>query len=147
MNIVVSFAMAFCFILLAINKIINIRRGTQTLYEAVKFINLVKNNIRFSMMDYNNIIECSKNEGFSYVNFNEQITLSDYVDERKQAEFLAFTKKIGTTDETGQIALCEEYQERFKEFYKESANREKSRVNVIGAIGILSVVCVLILGG
>jgi hypothetical protein len=147
MNIVVSFAMAFCFVLLAINKIINIRRGTQTLYEAVKFINLVKNNIRFSMMDYNNIIECSKNEGFSYVNFNEQITLSDYVDERKQAEFLAFTKKIGTTDETGQIALCEEYQERFKEFYKESANKEKSRVNVIGAIGILSVVCVLILGG
>ena len=61
MNIVVSFAMAFCFVLLAINKIINIRRGTQTLYEAVKFINLVKNNIRFSMMDYNNIIECSKN--------------------------------------------------------------------------------------
>lgn len=147
MNIVVSFAMAFCFVLLAINKIINIRRGTQTLYEAVKFINLVKNNIRFSMMDYNNIIECSKNEGFSYVNFNEQITLSDYVDERKQAEFLAFTKKIGTTDEIGQIALCEEYQERFKEFYKESANKEKSRVNVIGAIGILSVVCVLILGG
>lgn len=147
MNIVVSFAMAFCFILLVINKIINIRRGTQTLYEAVKFINLVKNNIRFSMMDYNNIIECSKNEGFSYVNFNEQITLSDYVDERKQAEFLAFTKKIGTTDEIGQIALCEEYQERFKEFYKESANKEKSRVNVIGAIGILSVVCVLILGG
>ena len=60
---------------------------------------------------------------------------------------MAFTKKIGTTDETGQIALCEEYQERFKEFYKESANKEKSRVNVIGAIGILSVVCVLILGG
>ena len=147
MNIVVSFAMAFCFLLLAINKIINIRRGTQTLYEAVKFINLVKNNIRFSMMDYNNIVESGKKEGFSYVNFNEQITLSEYVDEKIQDEFLAFTKKIGTTDEAGQLSLCDEYIERFKEFYKESATKEKSRVNVIGAIGILSVVCILILGG
>ena len=64
-----------------------------------------------------------------------------------QKEFSGFVERIGTTEEEGQLSICDEYIERFREFYKESASKEKAKVNVVGAISALCVVCVLVLGG
>lgn len=147
MNIISSLCIAFCFVLLGVNRVVNIKRNTLSLYEAVKFINMVKNNIRFSSMNYDDLIECGKKEKFSFINFCDGVTLSDYVSDKVRQEFSGFVNKIGTTDSAGQLSLCDEYIERFKTFYNESACNEKSKVNVVVSISVLSVVCVLILGG
>lgn len=147
MNIISSLCIAFCFVLLGVNRVLNIKRNTLSLYEAVKFINMVKNNIRFSSMNYDDLIECGKKEKFSFINFNDGVRLSEYASEKARREFLGFVNKIGTTDNLGQLSLCDEYIECFKAFYNESAGNEKNKVNVVISISVLSVVCVLILGG
>lgn len=147
MNIISSLCIAFCFVLLGVNRVLNIKRNTLSLYEAVRFINMVKNNIRFSSMNYDDLIECGKKEKFSFINFNDGVRLSEYASEKARREFLGFVNKIGTTDSVGQLSLCDEYTERFKAFYNESAGNEKGKVNVVISISVLSVVCVLILGG
>lgn len=147
MNLFTSLCVAVCFAVLGASRILNIKKCTLALYEAVKFINSVKNNIRFSSMDYEGLVNEGKKEGFLYINFNDGVTLSDYAGEKAKSEFSSFVKKIGTTDEEGQISLCEEYAEKFKALYKESVSVEKSKVRVIGALSVLSVICVLILGG
>ncbi len=147
MNIISSLCIAFCFVLLGVNRVINIKRSTLSLYEAVKFINMVKHNIRFSSMNYDALIECGKKEKFAFIDFNEGVRLSEYASEKARQEFSGFVNKIGTTDSVGQLSLCDEYTERFKAFYNESACNEKGRVNIVISISVLSVVCVLILGG
>ena len=147
MNVIFSLIISFCFILLGVNRILGVKRNTKTLYEAVKFINLVKNNIRFSSMDYDNLIENAKKEQFSFIDFEDGVSLVGCIDENLQKEFLCFLEKIGTTDVSGQLSICDEYIEHFKGFYNESVKGEKGKVSVIGAISVLSVVCVLILGG
>lgn len=147
MNIITSLCLSLCFIFLGINRVINIKRNTLSLYEAISFINMVKNNIRFSSMNYENLIECGKKEKFSFINFDDDVKLSKYVNEKVRLEFSGFVNKIGTTDSAGQLSLCDEYIERFKVFYNESACNEKGKVNIVVSISVLSVVCVLILGG
>jgi len=147
MNFISSILLAIVFVLLGINRIINIKRNTRALYEAVKFINLVKNNIRFLSMDYVSLIENAKKENYLYIHFGEKISITESVGEKIQKEFSGFVERIGTTDEEGQLSICDEYIERFREFYKESASKEKAKVNVVGAISALCVVCVLVLGG
>lgn len=147
MNIIGSLCLSFCFVILGVNRVVNIKRNTLSLYEAIIFINMVKNNIRFSSMNYENLIECGKKEKFSFINFDDGVNLSKYVNEKVRREFSGFVNKIGTTDSTSQLSLCDEYIERFKAFYNESVCNEKSKVNVVISISVLSVVCVLILGG
>ncbi len=147
MNLFSSVLLSLCFILLGVNRILNIKRNTLTLQEAIRFINSVKNNIRFSAMDYDTLIETAKKENYLYIEFEDGITISKYAGETAKREFLGFTEKIGTTDSFGQLSICDEYIERFKELYNESVSGEKGKVNVVGAISVLSVVCVLILGG
>ena len=55
MNIVSSIILAVAFILLGVNRIINIKKNTEALYEAVRFISSVKNNIRYLSMDYDKL--------------------------------------------------------------------------------------------
>lgn len=147
MNIVPTLLLSICFILLGVNRIINIKRNTLALCEVVEFINFVKNNIRFSSMNYENLVENAKKENYSFIEFENEITLSKYAGEKYRKEFLNFTEKIGTTDNCGQISICDEYIEKFKSFYNECQSSEKGKVNVVGAISVLSVVCVLVLGG
>ncbi len=147
MNVTGSVCLSLCFILLGVNRVINIKRNTLSLYEAISFINMVKNNIRFSSMNYDGLIECGKKEKFSFISFDNGARLSKYVNENVRREFSGFVNKIGTTDSVGQLSLCDEYIERFKAFYNESACNEKGRVNVVISISVLSVVCVLMLGG
>lgn len=147
MNLLSSFLLSLCFILLGVNRILSIKRNTLALYEAIQFINTIKTNIRFSSMDYEGLIEKAKKEKFSFIEFGNSITISKCVGEKVQREFLSFTEKIGTTDIIGQISICDEYIEKFKELYNESVKLEKGKVNVVGALSVLSVVCVLILGG
>ncbi len=75
MNIITSLCLSLCFIFLGINRVINIKRNTLSLYEAISFINMVKNNIRFSSMNYENLIECGKKEKFSFINFDDDVKL------------------------------------------------------------------------
>lgn len=147
MNAFSSVILAVVFILLGVNKILNIKKNSEALYETVKFISSVKNNIRYLSMDYDSLLENAKNENYSYITFEPETKLSDCVGEKRQKEFSQFIEKIGTTDEAGQMNLCDEYIERFKEFYNESISKEKAKVNVVGAISVLCVVCVLVLGG
>ena len=95
MNSIGSLCLGCCFILLGINRVLTIKRNTLSLYEAVRFINMVKNNIRFSSMNYDDLIECGKKEKFSFINFSNGVSLSEYASEKARREFMGFVNKIG----------------------------------------------------
>ncbi|MBR2877058.1 MAG: hypothetical protein IKC01_07965 [Clostridia bacterium] len=147
MNSVKVCIVACCVLLAGINRIMNIKKCSKALYEAIRFINLTKNNIRFSSMDYDGLVESGKKEGFSFISFDGNISISDCVGEKLKNEFESFVRKIGTTDETGQMSICDEYIEQFKNYYNEYKKNEKGKINVVGALSAFCVVCILILGG
>ncbi len=145
MNIVSAVFLSSCFVLLGINRIINIKKETTALGEAVRFIDFVKNNIRYSSMNYENLVANGKKEGFKFIRFSNKIMLSDCVSEKYCREFSNFTEKIGRTDDLGQISLCEEYKERFSMFYKDSLSSQKGKMSVSSAVSVISVMAVMIL--
>lgn len=147
MNFVTVVLLGCSFILLGVNRVKNIKRSTLALYEAVQFIILTKNNIRFSSMDYEGLVESGKKENYSYLEFNEGVFLCSSASEKAKREFNSFVSKIGTTDEEGQLMLCDEYIEKFKILYNENLKSEKGKISVSTAISVLSVVCVFLLGG
>jgi hypothetical protein len=147
MNMINTFLLAGCIILTGINRVLNIKKCGKALYEIIRFINLVKNNIRFSSMDYEGLVASGKNEHYAFIELGESISVSDCVGERIKKEFCSFVEKIGTTDEAGQMSICDEYSERFKNYYNDYKKSEKEKINVVGAVSTLCVVCVLILGG
>ena len=89
---------------------------TNALGEIIRFINLVKTEVRYTTADFENIFLKGKAQNYKYISFSDnQIFLSKSVGEKLNDEFKGFINRIGTTDEAGQINICEEYKEQFEE--------------------------------
>ena len=67
MNLFSAVLLSFVFVLLGVNRISNIKSNTRALGEAIKFINSVKNNIRFLSMDYVSLIENAEKAGVKFL--------------------------------------------------------------------------------
>ncbi len=71
MNMINTFLLAGCIILTGINRVLNIKKCGKALYEIIRFINLVKNNIRFSSMDYEGLVASGKNEHYAFIELGD----------------------------------------------------------------------------
>lgn len=118
---------------------------TNALNEIIRFINLVKTEVRYTTADFENIFLKGKAQNYKYLSFcDNQIFLNKSVGEKLNEDFKGFINKIGTTDEAGQINICEEYKEWFEEILMERKIKEKEKLQVNTALSVFGALTVLI---
>ncbi len=140
---VVSFAVLF--LISGALNILKQLRITKALDEIIRFINLVKTEVHYTTADFENIFLKGKSQNYKYLSFSDnQIFLNKSVGEKLNEDFKGFINKIGTTDEAGQINICEEYKEWFEEILMERKIKEKEKLQVNTALSVFGALTVLI---
>lgn len=120
-------------------------RITLALEEIVAFINLVKTEVRYTMADFENIILRGSTQNYKYIIFSDNgISLDKSVRGHLGNDFANFINKIGTTDEEGQINICEEFKGRFEEKLMKRKMKEKEKLHVNTALSVFGALSVLI---
>ncbi len=120
-------------------------KNTGALDEIVRFINFVKTEVHYRTAGYEDIYQKAKAQNYKYLSFSEgEIYVNKAVDVKLTEEFNGFIKKIGTTDEAGQISICDEYKERFEELLINRKSKEKERLQVNTALSVFGALAVLI---
>ena len=118
---------------------------TKALEEIIGFISLVKTEVHYTTADFEKIFLKGKAQNYKYLSFyDNQIFLNKSADERINEDFNSFINKIGTTDEEGQLNICQEYKERFEEILRKRKIKEKEKLQVNTALSIFGALSVLI---
>jgi hypothetical protein len=120
-------------------------RITKALDEIVRFINLVKTEVHYTTADFENIFLKGKAQKYKYLSFSDdQIYLDKSVGVKFCEDFNGFISKIGTTDDVGQLNICEEYKDRFEEVLARRKAKEKEKLQVNTALSLFGALTVLI---
>ena len=118
---------------------------TKALEEIIGFISLVKTEVHYTTADFEKIFLKGKAQNYKYLSFyDNQIFLNKSAGERINEDFNSFINKIGTTDEEGQLNICQEYKERFGEILRKRKIKEKEKLQVNTALSIFGALSVLI---
>ncbi len=118
---------------------------TKALEEIIGFISLVKTEVHYTTADFEKIFLKGKAQNYKYLSFyDNQIFLNKSADKRINEDFNSFINKIGTTDEEGQLNICQEYKERFEEILRKRKLKEKEKLQVNTALSIFGALSVLI---
>ena len=118
---------------------------TKALEEIIRFISLVKTEVHYTTADFEKIFLKGKAQNYKYLSFyDNQIFLNKSAGERINEDFNSFINKIGTTDEEGQLNICQEYKERFEEILRKRKIKEKEKLQVNTALSIFGALSVLI---
>ena len=113
--------------------------------EIIRFISLVKTEVHYTTADFEKIFLKGKAQNYKYLSFyDNQIFLNKSAGERINEDFNSFINKIGTTDEEGQLNICQEYKERFEEILRKRKIKEKEKLQVNTALSIFGALSVLI---
>ncbi len=120
-------------------------KNTNTLDEILRFINLTKTEMFYRNAAFYDIYSKAKKENYKYLSFCDgEIYVNRTVDYKLSNEFKGFIGKIGTTDESGQMALCDEYKARFENELIIRKTNEKEKIQVNTALSVFGAVTVLI---
>ncbi len=134
-----------CFLILGGVNISKQIKQTNALDEIVGFISLVKTEVRYHSAEYIDIYHKAKCENYKYLSFEKgEIYADRSIGEKCIDDFKSFVRKIGTTDEQGQLAICDEYKDRFDSVLNNRKNKEKERLQVNVALSVLGAITVLI---
>lgn len=145
MKMIFSIIMALSFLAIGIMGALKQKRCTCSLDEAVKFIGFVKTELHYRNSDYGSIFEAGRQKGYKNIYFeNQQIQLDKNAGEINVKEFSDFIEHIGTTDEVGQLTLCDEYCNRFGERLRNQLKKESEKIQVNTALSVLGALCVFI---
>ncbi len=118
---------------------------TKALDEILRFINLVKTEVHYTSSDFENIFFKGKAQNYKYISFSDKgIYLNKSVGKTIVDDFNDFINKIGTTDDVGQMNICDEYKERFKELLSKRKVKEKEKLQVNTALSLFGALTVLI---
>ncbi len=120
-------------------------KTTKALDEIVCFINLVKTEVHYTAADFEKILFSGKTRNYKYLSFSDnQIYLDKSFGNKLCEAFDEFISKIGTTDDVGQLNICQEYKERFEEQLKKRKAKERERLQVNTALSLFGALTVLI---
>ena len=120
-------------------------RVTNAMDEIVRFINLVKTEVHYTTADFEKIFSKGKAQNYKYISFSDdEIFLNKSVGVKLNNDFNGFINKIGTTDEAGQLNICQEYKERFEELLNKRKEKEKEKMQVNTALSFFGALTVLI---
>ena len=91
------------------------------------------------------IISKGESQNYKYLSFSDdEIYINTRLDAALTDEFMSFIRRIGTTDEAGQMALCDEYKARFEEVLNHKKTKEKEKMQVNTALSVFGALMVLI---
>lgn len=120
-------------------------KNTGAIDEIVRFILLVKTELRYKASEYESIYLSGKAQNYKYISFLDgEIYANKSIGKNLAKEFNSFIGKIGTTDEVGQLTLCDEYKERFEEELIKMKSNEKQKIQVNTALSVFGALTVLI---
>lgn len=120
-------------------------KSTAAVTEIVRFINMVKTELHYRSAEYDALYIKGKLQNYKYLSFFDgQIYADKSIGSDLSDEFNVFVKSIGTTDEAGQLTLCDEYRERFEGALRQGKLREKEKIQVNTALSIFGALTVLI---
>ncbi len=137
--------MAFSFLGFGIFNVIRQIKITKALDEIVRFVSLVKTEMNYRKSEFLHIYSIGEKQGYKYISFSDgQIFADDAVGAGIIAEFNSFIKNIGTTDQDGQISLCDEYKSRFEEALINRKSKDKEKLQVNTALSVFGALTVLI---
>ena len=126
-------------------NVIRQTKNTGALDEFLRFISLVKTEIRYRNAELYDIYSKGIKQNYKYLSFSDsEIYINQRVDASLTEEFISFIRKLGTTDEAGQIALCDEYKDRFEEALMCKKTREKEKLQVNTALSVFGALMVLL---
>lgn len=136
---------AFSFLAFGFFNVIRQIKITKALDEIVRFVSLVKTEMNYRKSEFSHIYSIGEKQGYKYISFSDgQIFADDAVGVGIIAEFNSFIKNIGTTDQDGQISLCDEYKSRFEEALKNRKSKDKEKLQVNTALSVFGALTVLI---
>ena len=122
------------------------RKITLTLDEITKCIAFIKSELTYRSADFESLYLNALKQNYRYIKLeNGKISVDASVGKTYFQEFSTFVSAIGTTDEIGQLALCDEYSKRFYRYFEERQVKEKEKTQVNTAVSVLGAVCVLVL--
>ncbi len=120
-------------------------RTTGALDEIVRFINLVKTELHYTTSGFEDIFLKGKAQNYKYLSFsNGEIFVDKSVGSNIIEDFNDFVNRIGTTDEEGQINLCDEFKTRFQDLLMKRKLKEKEKLQVNTALSLFGALTVLI---
>ena len=145
MKTVFVVSLAILFLVSGLLNVLKQLKITNALDEIIRFINLVKTEVHYTTADFEKIFLKGKAQNYKYLSFSDnQIFLDKSVGVKFSEEFYSFINKIGTTDEEGQINICQEYKERFEELLTKRKIKEKEKLQVNTALSLFGALTVLI---
>lgn len=145
MKTVFVLLLATLFLLSGALNVLKQVRITNALEEIIAFISLVRTEVHYTTADFEKIFLKGKAQNYKYLSFyDNQIFLNKAVGERIKEYFNGFINKIGTTDEEGQLNICQEYKERFEEVFRKRKIKEKEKLRVNTALSLFGALTVLI---
>ena len=120
-------------------------KTTKVLDEIIRFINLIKLSVNYTSADFEEIILKGKKQNYSFISFSDgKIYLDKSVPYSLREDFNSFVDKIGTTDQDGQIIICDEYKHSFQDQLFYFKKKEKERLQVNTALSVFGAVTILI---
>ncbi len=119
--------------------------STSTLDEILRFINLAKTEVNYRNAEFSDIYSKALKQNYKYISFRDgEIYANRKLGTKLSEEFICFVRKIGTTDNAGQIALCDEYIVRFEQALNDRKTKEKEKLQVNTALSVFGALTVLI---
>ncbi len=129
-----------------VTDIFKYKKNTLVLNEIIMLITLFKNEIRYKKSSFNELYESGKEQNYKTIIFkNNSIFLPEITNKKIKLLFKSFIDKIGTTDENGQISICDSYTTVFSELLNNQKLKEKSKTQVNLSLSLLSALCVVII--
>lgn len=145
MKILCVLTLVSLILFIGFQEIMKEKNTLNTLDEIVKLISFFKSELYYKTSDFYSLCELAEKNGYKYIDFSQnKIILNRCRDDSVVRDFNGFTSRIGTTDATGQIALCDEYLTRFGEKFRENKAREKDRAQINAALSMLAAITVII---
>lgn len=136
---------AFSFLAFGFFNVIRQIKITKALDEIVRFVSLVKTEMNYRKSEFLHIYSIGEKQGYKYLSFSDgQIFADEAVGAGIIEEFNSFIKNIGTTDQDGQISLCDEYKNRFEEALINRKSKDKEKLQVNTALSVFGALTVLI---
>ena len=145
MKIISVLLLATSFLVSGTLNILKQIKITNALDEVVRFINIVKTEVHYTTADYEKIFAKGKSQNYKYISFfDNQIYLNKTLGGYFDKDFNDFISKIGTTDDVGQLNICDEYKARFEDVLSKRKIKEKEKLQVNTALSLFGALTVLI---
>ncbi len=136
---------AFLLLALGFRACVKEKKTTEILGELVDFLCFVRCELQYRATDFETLLKIADRENFKYVRQNNTgFFIPELRDSKIRELFEVFTNHLGTTDRDGQLSLCDEYIEKFRNILNEHQKNEKSKIQINTALSIFGALCIVI---